>query len=218
MRIRILVASAIIAMSAFAQVPAPDFDVTLFLPALSPNGLAVEMTTTGPPLTPFTVYYLIGDFTTTRIENMPFGALYSGQTGANGTHTAVLPIQTPPGQGFTVPEFRMAAVFTPPAAPIVVTEIVALSLTGNPPANPPPPCNTRIASMALEHNPCITTLEAKVCPGDVVELKKNGVVIGTGVAGASGVVVISQGGCVTAADIMTATVNGQPLAGPIHGP
>lgn len=218
MRTRILVASALIAISAFAQVPAPDFDVYASAQLMSPNGLVVQMTTSGTPGTPFTVYYLIGDFTTTPLENMPFGALYSGQIGLNGTHVLMLPIQTPPQMGFTIPEFRMAAVQFPPAAPPIVTEIVALSLTANPTVLPPPPCNTRVASLAIEHNPCWISLSSKVCPGDVVELKKNGVVIASGVAGASGVVSLTNGGCAAAGDTFTATVNGQPLAGPIHGP
>ena len=58
----------------------------------------------------------------------------------------------------------------------------------------------------------------KVCPGDLVEVKKNGVTIGSGIGASSGIVVIGLGGqCLHAGDILTATVNGLPFLGPIRG-
>ena len=71
--------------------------------------------------------------------NPQIGMLYSGATSPSGVHVLQLPFQSPVQVSLT--EAQLAAVFTPPAAPPIVTEIVSLSLVGGGP--PPPALRTR---------------------------------------------------------------------------
>jgi hypothetical protein len=201
----------VVASTIFAQVPAPDFDISV--PFVSQQMIGFLLQVQGPPNTPFTVFYVIGNIF--YDPNPQIGMLYSGTTSPGGVHVMQLPFQSP--VQVTLTEAQLAAVFTPPAAPPIVTEIIALGLVGGGPP-PPPPCGPAIGALTYDPNGCIVAAVVKVCPGDVVEVKKNGAVIGSANGPASGQVVIGLGGqCLGPGDVLTATVNGLPFLGPIRG-
>jgi hypothetical protein len=189
---------------------APDFNISV--PLVSPQMIGFLLQVQGPPNTPFTVFYVIGNIF--YDPNPQIGMLYSAATDTGGVHTLQLPFQSPVPVNLT--EAQLAAVFVPPATPPIVTEIIALALVGGGPP-PPPPCGPAIGALTYDPNGCIVAAVVKVCPGDFVEVKKNGVTIGSATGPTSGQVVIGLGGqCLGAGDVLTATVNGAPFLGPIH--
>jgi len=201
----------LLAVASTISAQAPDFNVSV--PFVSQQMIGFLLQVQGPPNTPFTVFYVIGNIF--YDPNPQIGMLYSGTTSPGGVHVMQLPFQSPVQVSLT--EAQLAAVFTPPAAPPIVTEIIALGLVGGGPP-PPPPCGPAIGALTYDPNGCIISAVVKVCPGDFVEVKKNGATIGSGTGASSGILVIGLGGqCLTTGDVLTATVNGVPFLGPIHG-
>jgi hypothetical protein len=177
--------------------------------------IGFQLNVQGPPNSQFTLFYVIGNIF--YDPNPQIGVLFSGQTNQAGVSSTQIPLQTPFPVQLT--EAQLAAVFFPPAAPPIPTEIVSLSLVGMPPPPPPPPpCGPPIGAMSYNSEDCTIIAKVKVCPGDLFEIKKNGVTIASGVGPASGEVVIGLGGqCLGAGDTLTGVVNGAPLLGPIRG-
>jgi hypothetical protein len=215
---RLLTAMALVTVLSSAQVPAPDFDIVVgaFIP---PHGLVFQFTIAGPPNTPFGVYYVIGNIF--YDPGVTIGELGSGQTDQNGNAMFFLPFQSP--FLVAVPEAQLATVFFPPAAPPIPTEIVSLSLEAGPPPPPPPPlppppCVPSAGAMTYDPEICLVTVSIKVCPGDAVVLKKDGVPIQTSTGSTSGEVVIALNGeCLAPGQTFTLEVNGALFLGPLRG-
>lgn len=176
-----------------------------------PGGMLLDTQVAGPALTPYTTYLYLGN---PFVDPLDLGLLvvfFSGTTDAMGEAHLALPLQIP---GFTLPEINGGAIFTPPSDPPIVTEIVALTLTTAGPVVPP--CAPSVGAMTYDPELCVLDLSAHVCPGAVVTLKKNGVVISTVTAGPSGSVGIVKTECLGPGDVATAEVNGAPFLGPIR--
>jgi hypothetical protein len=203
----------ILAAPALSQLPDLQITVPQLIP---PFGMFFNLTVHGTPNTQYAMLYVIGNVF--YDPNPQIGVLYYGQTDQNGQSTNLIPFQTPTPLDLT--EAQLAAVFIPPAAPPIPTEIVALSLTAGPPPSPPP-CGPAIGAMSWNSETCTIIARVKVCPGDLFEIKKNGVTIASGTGPASGEIVIGLGGqCLAHGDTLTGVVNGSvadPLLGPIHG-
>jgi hypothetical protein len=210
-----ILVAALAALPVAAQVSAPDLDIGVAA-LLPPVGMIFDFTVAGPPNTPFAVLYALGNVF--YDPNPVIGLLYTGQTGESGVSAVQVPFQTPVQINLT--EAQLAAVFLPPAAPPIPTELVALTLTAGPPPSPPP-CGPAIGAMAYHSDACMIIASVKVCPGDLFEIKKNGVVIASGVGPASGEIVIALGNqCLGAGDTLTGVLNGNdadPFLGPIRG-
>jgi hypothetical protein len=102
----------------------------------------------------------------------------------------------------------------------IPTEIVALSLATSevapPPPLPPPPCAKTDGAMTYDPELCVLDLSARVCPGDVITIKKNGVVVATVTASPSGLAGIVKSACLGPGDVATAEINGGAWLGPIR--
>jgi hypothetical protein len=177
--------------------------------------MGLTFTVAGPPNTPFVVAYALGNVFLDPAP--PIGILYSGQTDSNGLSVTQLPFQVP--YHFELTEAQLAGIFLPPAEPAIVTELVQLTLTAGP-APLPAPCGPHTGAMTYDPATCTIVAKVKLCPGDTFEIKKNGVVIASGTAPASGEVVIALGDqCLVAGDVLTGGVNGNdanPFLGPIR--
>jgi hypothetical protein len=196
----------------FVLLVTPMFSQTTGLQILStfPGPMVINIGVQGPPNTPFTLYYVIGNIYYPPIPVV--GELFSAQTNQNGIFQTQMPFQTP--VPLTVAEAQVAAVFFPPAAPPVVTEIVSLSLTSAPPVVP---CGPSIGTLTYEPGPpCIVSASVKVCPGDFFEIKKNGATIGSGTGPTSGQVSVNVGMCLAPGDEITGVVNGVQVLGPVR--
>ena len=112
---------ALILFVVAASLAAQDFAIVPV--SVSPQMIGFQLTVEGPPNTPFTVFYVIGNIF--YDPNPQIGMLYSAATNPSGVHVLQLPFQSPVQVNLT--EAQLAAVFTPPAAPPIVTEIVSLA-------------------------------------------------------------------------------------------
>lgn len=203
---RFAILVAVLASPIFSQTVPPGLDIFPTFPGPMVINIAVQ----GPPNTPFTLYYVIGNI---YYPPLPvIDQLFSAQTNQNGAFFTQMQFQPP--APVTVTEAQLAAVFFPPFAPAVVTELVSLSLTGAPPVIP---CGPPLGTLTFEPGPpCIISASVKVCPGDVFEIKKNGVTIASGTGPTSGQISLSLGMCLAAGDQITGVLNGAQVLGPVR--
>jgi hypothetical protein len=204
MKLNASFAALVLASSLSAQNADFNVSVTPF-PAV---GMMLNTQLVGPPSCAFTTYIYFGNPFVDPLDLFLLMPLWSGTTNAVGAANLMLPIQIP---NLVLPEINGAAIFTPVAGPAVATEIVAMALAAGAPA----PC---VPHGAMTYDPelCVLDLSAKVCPGDVVTVSVNGVVIATVTAGASGAVGIVATHCLAAGETATAEVNGAPFLGGIR--
>lgn len=214
MRSNTLVLAAVLSLgSASLSAQAAGFSVGTagFFPDY---GCMMTTTVTGPPGSSYSTAFYFGN---PLLDPFDLGLLLildGGFIGPAGFDQLFLPVQFPL---LLIGEMNGLAVVLPPAQPPIATEMVALSLsTSAPPAAPPAPCDRKDGTMTYDPALCVLNFSGKVCPNDVITVKKNGVVVATVTAGPTGLVGIVATACLGAGDVATAERNGAAFLGPIR--
>lgn len=196
--LRSLVALALLSSGAHAQ--NGQFFLQSFFDVQ--GGLNVRLGVAGPPNSFFDVYYALD------LNGTGLTLLTSGTLGPGGQWAAVVPVQAP----LQLQQLWVGAIVSPPAGPPFIAGFAAAAG-----AAVVAPCDPS-GAMVWDPVHCMINLSAKVCPGDVVEIKINGVTVLTSpAAGANGRIAMGLGGLcpMAAGSSITATRNGAAFLGAI---
>jgi hypothetical protein len=172
--IRSLLAIALLSTVAFSQ-PALIRANGLFKGGIEIFDLQLQ----APPNSFFDIYYAFD------LNGNGLTHLTSGQVGPTGVWDMYIPLNG----NMQVQQLWIGAIVHPPAVGgAVIAGPIAVGVKAAVAA-----CNPS-GILSWDPTTCTVTLVAHACPGDVIDLVINGVVVLTGVAGANGVVVLAQGG------------------------
>jgi hypothetical protein len=172
-------------------------------------GFSLGLNVLGPPNLSFDL------FVTTDLQAVPWTHIITGNTGPAGQ--MILPFTLP--QGVSIQQAWVVGIGWIPGTLPGLIEPLGFA-AGN-----PAPLAPWIRRGTIEYRPptptepALASAKAFGCPGDVVQLKRNGVVIASGVIGSNGgPSVVGVNATVNFPSYLELSVGGQTVAGPIYGP